>query len=436
MTSLSSLSKARLASYATCACITALLICVLLDEVPALILDLLAGLTLCCMLGVLWFMAKTSKSVHQTIDVCAAVTRGDFEARIVGIRERGDLGKLMWTIDDLIDRTDAYVRETSASMDYVSRNHYFRRIVETGMVGAFLSGTKTINAATNAIAAKVSDFKGVADKFETTIFGVVDGVASAATELDATSRSMESTATATEEQATAVGAAAEEASVSVQTVASAAEELSSSITEIGTQANRALEVTRRAVGETETSHERLERLQQSAERIGEVVALITDVAAQTNLLALNATIEAARAGEAGKGFAVVAQEVKQLANQTAKATEEISAQIIDMQDASREVVGSFESVGNTIQEINQTASAISAAVEQQTAATQEIANSVVHASAGTREATSNIEKVTLAASDTKNAARDVLEASGQLSSQAEKLRSEVNQFLVEIRKVV
>jgi len=171
----------------------------------------------------------------------------------------------------------------------------------------------------------------------------------------------------------------------------------------------------------------------AANKIGEVVSLITDIAEQTNLLALNATIEAARAGDAGKGFAVVASEVKNLANQTAKATEEISTQISGIQDANANAVGAIQRIGSTISDINEIASTIAAAVEEQGAATQEIACNVEQAANGTSEVNTNISGVTAAVSETGHAADEILSASGELSQQSEVLKTEVDQFLVQVR---
>ena len=272
-----------------------------------------------------------------------------------------------------------------------------------------------------------------AERFESTVKGMVEVVASAATEMQSTARSMETTANSTSEQATAVAAAAEEASTNVQTVASAAEQLSSSISEISRQVAQSTQIAGNAVSEAERTNEMVKGLADAAQKIGEVVGLINDIASQTNLLALNATIEAARAGEAGKGFAVVASEVKNLANQTAKATEEIGAQIGGIQSATQGAVTAIQGIGDTIAEINEIASAIAAAVEQQGAATQEIARNVEQAASGTTEVTQSITQVTQAASETGNAAGQVLQAAGELSTQAENLSGEVTSFLDTIR---
>ncbi len=273
----------------------------------------------------------------------------------------------------------------------------------------------------------------MADEFEGSVGGVVNSVSSSATEMQSSATTLSATAEQTSKQSTTVAAASEEASSNVQTVASAAEELSSSIAEISRQVAQSTQISSTAVAEVEGANTQVQGLADAARKIGEVVALITDIADQTNLLALNATIEAARAGEAGKGFAVVASEVKNLANQTAKATEEISSQIGGIQHATDDAVQAIGSIGGIINQMNEIASTIAAAVEEQGAATQEIARNVEQASAGTGEVSSNIAGVTQAAAETGEAANQMLGAANELSRQSEVLRGEVDKFLANIR---
>ncbi|HVJ43883.1 MAG TPA: HAMP domain-containing methyl-accepting chemotaxis protein [Dongiaceae bacterium] len=258
---------------------------------------------------------------------------------------------------------------------------------------------------------------------------VVKTVASAATELQSTATSMTATAEETSRQATAVAAASEQASANVQTVASAAEELASSVSEISRQVSESTMIAGDAVSHAERSGHLVKKLSEAAERIGAVVNLINEIASQTNLLALNATIEAARAGEAGKGFAVVASEVKSLANQTAKATDDIATQISSIQAVTGDTVQAIEGISGIIRRVNEITTSIAAAVEEQGAATNEIARNVQQAAQGTQEVSSNIVNVTTAAQHTGAAATQLLGASGELSKQAEQMRANVEQFV-------
>jgi methyl-accepting chemotaxis protein len=273
----------------------------------------------------------------------------------------------------------------------------------------------------------------LASSFESRVVGIVETVSSSANELQATARGLAGTVEETNGRSTAVAAASERTSANVQTVASATEELSASIGEIGRQVAQSTQISRKAVGEAAVTNDQVKGLAEAAQRIGQVVDLINDIASQTNLLALNATIEAARAGEAGKGFAVVASEVKALANQTAKATEEIAGQVAGMQQATGATVSAIDNIRGTIGAISETATAIASAIEEQGAATQEIARNVQQAAQGTSEVSSNIGGVTRAAAETGAATSRVLAAATELSRQSETLRGEIQRFLTEVR---
>ncbi len=273
----------------------------------------------------------------------------------------------------------------------------------------------------------------LARKFETAIAHLVDGVTDAANQLQAKAQTMAATAEETSQRSTTVSAASEEATQNVNTVAAATEELSASVREIARQVEHSTQMSGAAVNQARDTNTQIQGLAVAVEKIGAVVKLINDIAAQTNLLALNATIEAARAGDAGKGFAVVASEVKALAGQTAKATEEISAQITTIQEATAASVTAIQGIAGTITKVNETAAAIASSVEEQGAATREIAVNVAEAARGTAEVTANITGVSSAAHQTGVTAKEMLTAAGNLSSSGDILKRQVDQFLSEVR---
>jgi len=269
--------------------------------------------------------------------------------------------------------------------------------------------------------------------FESKVSNVLETVALATRELQATADSMTTTAGSSQELAEGVAASSNEASQNVQTVAAAAEELTSSINEISRQVQQANEVSEKAVIEADKSTTSVSALAETAKKISEVVEMINDIAGQTNLLALNATIEAARAGDAGKGFAVVASEVKSLANQTAKATEEIAQQIDDMQNATDSAVTAIGNIDDVITSIRQSTVGISSAIEEQSAATNEISRNVQEASNGTSEVSSKIGTVSAKASETGAAAGEVQSASSRLDELARQLKTDIESFLQDVR---
>jgi methyl-accepting chemotaxis protein len=273
----------------------------------------------------------------------------------------------------------------------------------------------------------------LAGDFEARVGTIIGTVSSASTELEAAATTLSKTAETTQHLSDVVASASEEASANVQSVASAAEQMAGSVSEISRQVQESSRIAGEAVRQAETTDARIVELSQAANRIGNVVKLITAVAEQTNLLALNATIEAARAGEAGKGFAVVAQEVKALAAQTGKATGEISAQISGMQAATQDSVAAIKQIGGTISRIAEIAASVAAAVEEQGAATAEIARNVQHASQGTAQVAANITDVNRGAGETGSAAAQVLSSAQSLASESNNLKREVAKFLDMVR---
>ncbi len=273
----------------------------------------------------------------------------------------------------------------------------------------------------------------LADSFEAAIGEIVETVSSASTELEASAQTLTATAERSQQLTTTVAGASEEASTNVQSVASATEELSSSVNEISRQVQESARMAGEAVGQARATNDRVGELSKAASRIGDVVELINTIAGQTNLLALNATIEAARAGEAGRGFAVVASEVKALAEQTAKATGEISQQISSIQGATQESVSAIKEISGTIEKLSEISSTIAAAVEEQGAATQEISRNVQQAAQGTQQVSANISDVQRGATETGTASSQVLSAAQMLSGDSNRLKLEVTKFLDTVR---
>ncbi|MBV8169174.1 MAG: HAMP domain-containing protein, partial [Alphaproteobacteria bacterium] len=368
---------------------------------------ILAGIAIVVLaVGLLaWLIGRSiSRPVVRMVAAMRRLAGGDLEVAVFGTERKDEVGTLAQALQVFKDNAIAQ-RGLEAERE--------RARVEQERVARRLTALTT-------------DFDGKV----TAVLGIVGA---AAAELERTASAMTQTAEETSRQSTAVAAAAEQTSTNVQTVASAAEQLSNSIGEIGAQTARATDVTARAVDQAAHSRETMNNLAGSAVKVGQVVGLINDIASQTNLLALNATIEAARAGEAGKGFAIVASEVKSLATQTAKATEEIGQQIGEIQGAANSAVQTIDAIGGVIDEIRSIATGIAAAIEEQVAATAEISRNVQQAATGTTEVSGNIVGVQQASGETGAAASQVLGAAGQLSRQAEALRGEVDRFLTDVK---
>ena len=384
-----------------------------------------------------WNLRRAGRSVEKLVEVVTSARDGRFRCRVLNLDEDGgEIRDLGITLNDFIDRSDAFLREARASLEHVKEGKYHRRIVETGAKGAFLYGARVMNEATAVIAKRVTDFADATRSFETDVKSVVVEVEEAAQRLRRNSEQMEQSARLASHRATEVSRSADGAAGNVQTVASATEELSVSVREISSQVDRSGEIAGAAASRAELAVEAVRALDETSQRIGEVIDLITDIAEQTNLLALNATIEAARAGEAGKGFAVVANEVKHLANQTATATGDIARQIGSVQSATAQAVRAIEEINETIQAMNQASTAISAAVDQQGGATTDIARNMEHASGSTTNVREHIADVADSAETVGRNAHQVASEASDLNANAERLGSVVDGFLIAVKRVV
>jgi len=371
------------------------------------------------------FVAAAATAVHHLVL--------NFAYPIAVFAEGGDLLRVLLHAAIVILETAALVWLT-ASME-AAANSQDANLAAANAAAAEADRLRAAQSSQSAIAeqAKRDAMAALADTFEGRVGGIVGSVSDSASQFEVSARRMAATSADTTRQAAAVAAASEEASTNVQTVAAGAEELASSIQEISRQVNESTRITGQAVTDVESTGKTVEALAQAAQKIGDVVKLIADIASQTNLLALNATIEAARAGDAGKGFAVVASEVKNLAAQTAKATGEIGAQISEIQDATGASVAAMRGIGATIEKMNAIAAAIASAVEQQGAATQEIARNVQQAAAGTDQVSANIVGVTKSADATGSAAGELEAAAGALEKRSNELRQSVAAFLASVR---
>ncbi|WP_370677406.1 methyl-accepting chemotaxis protein [Pleomorphomonas sp. PLEO] len=353
-------------------------------------------------------------------------------AVLVGRSLATGIKRLTATMTGLARGSDADLRLPIPGVDRVDEVGDMARMVETFKQNAIRVRALEAEQAENikrSEAERKADLARIANEFKDSVSGIVNTVATAANEMLAASGNLRHSANQTSKQAETVSVATAETSANVQTVAAATEEMSASISEIGRQVEVSASIARGAVGQANNTRVTVSGLAEAANKIGNVIRLIQDIAGQTNLLALNATIEAARAGEAGKGFAVVASEVKMLASQTAQASEEIAAQVNSIQISTANTVDAIDDISGVIQKLDEISTAIASAVQEQSAATSNISDSVSHASHGTAEIASNILNVTEAATQTAAASEQIGAYSANLSKQGDELRKQVDYFL-------
>lgn len=379
---------------------------------------------------------------EKLISVCEEAAKGNLEMRMLGCySDDSPLSRLGRAVNRMLDITDAFVREAGASLEHASHEKFYRRFILRGMLGSFRHGAGLINSANDEMAAKAKAVKEsetrrlqLADDFEKTVQGVIQTVVSSAGEMKTTAQSLASAAHESSNQVNAVAAASEETSANMRTVAAAVEELTSSVGEITRQVGEASQIANQAVDEAKRTNERVVDLSNASARIGHVAQVISKIAGTTNLLALNATIEAARAGDAGKGFAVVASEVKDLARQTANATEEISREISSIQEKTNEAVRAINLISETIGKVNSISGTISTSVGEQRGATNEISSNVQQAAMATQDVSQNISGVSNAVQSTSESAGHLLSSADELGVQAQKLRTVADCFVETIRR--
>ena len=377
-----------------------------IGETEQLILILAAGGFVRGCIWAFFLGIGISRPIARMCGAMRELAAGNFDVVLPGLGRKDELGEMAGAVEEFKLQAVAKAERDAASQESQSKA---------------------------ASAARRAELIRFADEFESAVGAIVSNVSASAVQLEASAGTLTRTAETTQSLSSQVAGASEEASSNMQSVASATEELSASVDEIGRRVKESSQIAEAAVRQAEQTDSRIGKLSRAAQEIGDVVKLITAIAEQTNLLALNATIEAARAGDAGRGFTVVASEVKSLASQTAKATDEISNHISGMQGATQESVAAIKEIGGTIGKISDIASTIASAVEQQSTATQEIAKSVQNVAQGTQEAAASVMQVNRGATETGTASEEVLNSARSLSSESTRLREELDRFMANIR---
>lgn len=378
--------------------------------------------------------------VKKLADVCEAASQGDLEARLLHIDADGDLERAIRSVNSLLDYTDAFVRESKASLTAAANGKFFRKVLLKGMRRSFKQASEVINDAGSKMQHQAKEIEQaanerleMADEFERKVQGISTIVSAAATQLHATVQSLTAVTERANQETITTVEFVNQTNQNVEVVAQSTIQLNRSIQQIDGRVQESTEVVQQAVNESEHAKEFMSELVEATGDIGSAAKMIADIAKQTNLLALNATIEAARAGEAGAGFAVVASEVKVLAQNTAKTTDHITDQIHHIQEIVNDAVSNISTVSGTIQKVDEISESISNSISEQGQVISTIHQNVEDAAEKTNQTKESIQKVSETADETNHATQDLLSAANDISQQSESLNSAVNQFLATIR---
>lgn len=385
-------------------------------------------------------LAHYRKWVKRLADVCEDAAAGNLEVRLLHIDAEGDLGRALVSLNGLLDYTDAFVRESKASLSAAAHGKFFRKVLLRGMRGSFRHASEVINSAGEKMKLQAAELQQaetrrleMADEFEQEVQGISTVVSAAATQLHATVQSLKSVTERAIQETTGAVESIDQTSQNVDVVAASTVQLSQSIQQIDDRVKQSTDVVQQAVNESEHAREFMSGLVEATHDIGSFAKIIADIAKQTNLLALNATIEAARAGEAGAGFAVVASEVKNLAQDTARATDHINEQIRQIQDVVNDAVTNISMVSCTIRKVDEISESISTSISEQSEAIATIHQNVKDAAGKTVQTSELVQRVSTTAAETYYSTSDLVDAANDIAKQSESLNAAVDQFLTTIR---